>query len=284
MPDPARPWASPGEIRLTWLGHATFLVQMGELNLLTDPILSRRASPISWLGPSRLTPAPLTVAELPPVHAVLLSHDHYDHLDLPTVKALRDRFGQDLTWVTPLGYRGWFRSVGIRSVVELDWWEERQVAAGDMEARAGARVTVRALPAQHWTRRRWKVNHRLWASWAIRGRHGEAVYFGGDSGWFPGYREIGERCGPFRAVLLPIGAYAPRWFMKTAHMNPEDAVRAYRDLGGSGAFVGMHWGTFRLTDEDPLEPPARMRTAWDREGLPRERLHLPGVGGTLQLP
>jgi L-ascorbate metabolism protein UlaG (beta-lactamase superfamily) len=128
------------------------------------------------------------------------------------------------------------------------------------------------------------VNDRLWASWAIRGGDGESVYFGGDSGWFPGYREIRERCGPFRAVLLPIGAYEPRWFMQTAHMNPEEAVRAYQDLGASGAFVGMHWGTFRLTDEDPLEPPDRTRRAWDEAGLPRDRLHLPGIGGTIQLP
>lgn len=277
-PDPARPGASNGELRVTWLGHATFLVQMDGVNLLTDPVLSHRASPISWLGPSRLSPAPLQVSELPEIHAAVLSHDHYDHLDLPTVKRLRDRFGDTLNWITPLGYQGWFEAVGVDRVTELDWWETADVRA------AGRKVSVRSLPAQHWTRRRFGVNRRLWASYAFRTAGERAVYFGGDSGYFPGYREIAREEGMFDAVLLPIGAYEPRWFMKTAHMNPEDAVQAYLDLGGEGAFVGMHWGTFRLTDEDPLEPPVRARSAWARAGLPPDRLHLPGIGGTLQLP
>lgn len=283
-PAPARPAAPPDAVRLTWLGHASFLVQIGGLNILTDPILSRRASPVSWLGPSRLTPVPLGVGQLPPIHGVVLSHDHYDHLDLPTVKALRDRFGEALRWFTPLGYRSWFASVGIRRVTELDWWEAAEVADGGGNGGDARRVQLRALPAQHWTRRRWKVNERLWASWSLRTGSEPGVYFGGDSGHFPGYREIREREGPFRAVLLPIGAYEPRWFMKDAHMNPEDAVRAYLELGGDGAFVGMHWGTFRLTDEPPLEPPERARRAWDDAGLDPEHLHLPGVGGTIQLP
>jgi L-ascorbate metabolism protein UlaG (beta-lactamase superfamily) len=110
------------------------------------------------------------------------------------------------------------------------------------------------------------------------------VYFAGDSGWFGGFAEIGRRLGPFRASLLPIGAYEPRWFMASSHMNPEEAVRAYRALGGRGAFIGTHWGTFRLTDEDPLEPPERTRKAWARSGLPPGDLHLPGIGGTVRLP
>lgn len=277
VPDPARPVAGAGEIRLTWLGHATFLVQLDGVNLLTDPVLSRRASPLAWMGPARLSPVPLAVRDLPHIHGVVLSHDHYDHLDLPTVKGLRDRFGDSLAWVTPLGYRGWFERVGVAGVTELDWWETAAIRAG------GRKVTVRALPAQHWTRRRFRINDRLWASYALRAG-GRAVYFGGDSGYFPGYREIAREEGGFDAVLLPVGAYEPRWFMKTAHMNPEDAVQAYLDLGGEGAFVGMHWGTFRLTDEDPLEPPERTRGAWARAGLPPERLHLPGVGGTRQFP
>jgi len=218
------------------------------------------------------------VAELPVIHGVVLSHDHYDHLDLPTVRGLRDRLGDGLRWITPLGYRSWFAESGIGSVTELDWWEESAIREGS------ARVSVRALPAQHWSRRGWKVNARLWASWGLRCGSGRSVYFGGDSGYFPEYARIAREAGPFDAVLLPIGAYEPRWFMKAAHMNPEDAVRAYRDLGGEGAFVGMHWGTFRLTDEDPLEPPVRTREAWDREGLPLEQLYLPGIGGTIRLP
>jgi L-ascorbate metabolism protein UlaG (beta-lactamase superfamily) len=142
-------------------------------------------------------------------------------------------------------------------------------------------MRVAAAPARHWTRRAWAVNRRLWASWALAAPGAPTVYFGGDSGRFPGYAEIGRRLGPFDMVLLPIGAYDPRWFMHGAHMSPEEAVEAYAELGGSGAFVGMHWGTFRLTDEDPLEPPGRVRAAWRERGLLARDLHLPGIGGTV---
>jgi L-ascorbate metabolism protein UlaG (beta-lactamase superfamily) len=132
-----------------------------------------------------------------------------------------------------------------------------------------------------WTSRTpWDRQEKLWASWAVETAEGRRVYFGGDSGWFPGYGEIGERAGPFDAVLMPVGAYNPRWFMKPVHMNPEEAVLAYREMGGGGELFGMHWGTFRLTDEDPLEPPVRTREAWAAAGLPAERLHLPRHGET----
>lgn len=273
------------ELRLTWIGHASFLVQLPGFNLLTDPILSRRASPVPWAGPSRFSPPGVTVEELPPVDAVLLSHDHYDHLDRPTVDAVHARFGERVTWITPLGYRAWLRGRGIRRVVELDWWEQVSLETG---GRAARRVVC--LPIRHWTRRGWATHRRLWASWAVLPVGPEradasdpaGVYFAGDSGWFDGFAEIGRRLGPFRASLLPIGAYEPRWFMATSHMDPEEAVRAYRALGGEGAFVGMHWGTFRLTDEDPLEPPRRTREAWREAGLSAEDLHLPGIGGTVR--
>lgn len=277
-PDPARPTAEDGEIRVTWIGHATFLVQMGAFTLLTDPVFSTRVSPISWVGPRRLLPPALEVDALPEVHAVLLSHGHYDHLDRPSVAALRERFGEGLEWIAPLGYRGWFGGLGIRRVTELDWWEDARV-----DHPRGGILRVTAHPAQHWTRRALRTNQRLWASFSLEVAGAPRVYFGGDSGYFDGYRDIGERAGPFDVLLLPIGAYEPRWFMKSSHMNPEDAVRAYGDLGGRGLFVGMHWATFRLTDEHPLEPPERVRAAWARAGYPREDLRLPGVGGTVRL-
>ena len=291
----------PGELRATWLGHATFLLQWGRLNVLTDPHLSARASPVSWAGPKRFSPPGLTVEELPEIHAVVLSHDHYDHLDRPTVRALHRRFGDRLTWITPLAYREWFTAQGVERVVELDW-EERFELEGDARAQGGApaggrppisaRLAVTCLPAQHWTRRGRNINERLWASFALefsrvrdpgepRAHH--RLYFAGDSGHFPGYREIGARNGPFHTLLLPIGAYEPRWFMKYSHMNPEDAVQAYLDLGGTGHCIGMHWGTFRLTFEDPLEPPARMEAAWREAALDPGLLHLPGIGGTVRV-
>jgi N-acyl-phosphatidylethanolamine-hydrolysing phospholipase D len=274
-PDPARPLALPGEIRVTWIGHATFLIQLGRLNLLTDPVFSDRVSPVSWAGPRRLVPPALSVDELPSIHAVLLSHSHYDHLDRPSVIRLHRRFGDELEWITPLGYQDWFRELGVEAVRELDWWER-----GELDGTGGP-AGITACPAQHWCRRGFRTNQRLWAAYGVEGPAGQRVFFGGDSGYFPGYREIGERMGPFDLLLLPIGAYEPRWFMKTSHMNPEDAVQAYRDLGGRGVFVGTHWGTFRLTDEHPLEPPRRTRRAWRSAGLPPGDLRLPGIGGTV---
>jgi N-acyl-phosphatidylethanolamine-hydrolysing phospholipase D len=270
-----RPRAAADDLRITWIGHATFLVQIGGLNILTDPQFSHRASPVQFAGPARFTPPPLALSDLPPIDGVVLSHDHYDHLDRTTVSRLNQRFGASLRWFTPLGYGTWFDGLGVRSVTELDWWEEAALRgpAGDLR--------VVALPAQHWTSRTpWARRGRLWSSWAIIAPEGTAVYFGGDSGYFPDYPEIARRVGPFDAVMLPIGAYEPRWFMRPVHMNPEEAVRAYLELGGAGTMLGMHWGTWRLTDEDPLEPPRRIREEWAAHELPSDSLRVLRHGET----
>lgn len=301
------PPVEEGGVRITWLGHATTLVQLPGLNVLTDPVWSDRCSPAGFLGPRRFVAPPMTLERLPPVHAVLLSHDHYDHLDRPTVRALHRRFGDDLTWHTPLGHRDWFTAQGVDNVVERDWWEGGTLPGGRFEAVA--------VPARHWTRRRpGGTNSRLWCGWVVRpvssaGRDGDGVdagglrdpgdgadpraggrpnpgprvYFAGDSGYCPAFREIGDRLGPFDVALVPIGAYEPRWFMGAAHMNPEEAVQAYRDAGGRGAFLGIHWGTWRLTFEDPLEPPVRTRAAWAAAGLADADLHLPRHGETVEV-
>lgn len=277
--DFASPRAAADEIRVTWVGHSTFLIQAGGINLLTDPHWSLRASPSQRVGPARFVPAAIAWEALPPIDAVLLSHDHYDHLDEETVRRLHARFGSALKWITPLKYADWFADLGIRGITELDWWDETELAGG---------VRVTCAPAQHWTRRKLReYNDRLWASYALRLPDGRGIYFAGDSGYFGGYGgygEIARRAGPFDVVLMPVGAYDPRWFMAPAHMNPEEAVRAYQDLGGRGAFIAMHWGTFRLTDEDPLEPPLRTRAAWTAAGLPPGELHIPRHGETILVP
>jgi N-acyl-phosphatidylethanolamine-hydrolysing phospholipase D len=288
---------TPGDVQVTWIGHATTLIQLPGLNLLIDPVWSERCSPLSFMGPRRFVPPPMPVGALPEIHAVLLSHDHYDHLDRPTVRALHRRFGDDLTWYTPLGYAAWFAKQGVTRVVERDWWEAAPLPGGRFEAVA--------VPARHWTRRRpLGTNTRLWCGWVVRpaattraspstvrpteaaGRipPGPRVYIAGDSGYCPAFAEVGHRLGPFDACLVPIGAYEPRWFMGAAHMNPEEAVQAYLDAGGQGAFIPIHWGTWRLTFEDPLEPPVRLRAAWANAGLPTADLHVLRHGEMRGLP
>jgi L-ascorbate metabolism protein UlaG (beta-lactamase superfamily) len=205
-----------------------------------------------------MVPPGVRLADLPIIDAVLLSHDHYDHLDDASVRTIRDRFGDRTHWFTPIGYTAWLARRRITNVTELEWWDTAAV-----EAQAGA-VHMTALPAMHWSRRGlFEDSGRQWASWGIDSGSAGRVYFGGDSGYFDGFAEIGKRVGPFIATLLPIGAYEPRWFMKAAHMDPDEAVQAWTDLGAEGRFVAMHWGTFMLTDEPVLEPPVRTRRAWD---------------------
>lgn len=274
-PDIARPRARPDDLGATWIGHATVLLQVGGLNVLTDPIWSERASPLARIGPRRFSPPALPLDALPPIDLVLISHDHYDHLDARTVRALDERFGGRLVWAAPIGYRRWFDRLGVRGVLELGWWQSASV-----QAPAGA-VGVRALPARHWSQRRpLGREHRSWGAWALTTPAGRSVFFAGDSGYFGGFREIGRALGPFDLSILPIGAYEPRWFMASAHMNPEEAVRAYLDLGGEGAFLGVHWAAFRLTDEPPLEPAERARAGWARAGLDPERLYAGPLGRT----
>jgi len=275
--DMAHPRCDDAETRITWVGHATHFVQLPGLNLLTDPMWSPRASPVASVGRARFVAAAPGLEALPHVDAVLLSHDHYDHPDRPTVLRLRERFGADLPWFTPLGYKRWFASLDVRNVAELDWWEGCDLPQG---------YRLVATPARHWTRRTpWSTNQRLWCSWAVTslGAAGPRLYWGADSAYASHFKEIYARLGPFDACVLPIGAYDPRWFMSASHMNPEEAVTAYEDLGRSGAFLPSHWGTFRLTFEDPLEPPVRLRAAWEARGLDEGLLHVPRHGETVQL-
>jgi N-acyl-phosphatidylethanolamine-hydrolysing phospholipase D len=284
---PIEPWETDrtpvdqDQARVTWVGHASFLLELPGANLLTDPVWSPRVSPVPWIGSRRFVPASPGVDALPEIHGVILSHDHFDHLDSPTVRRLHRRFGHALEWFTPPGYRSWFQRRGIRNVTELDWWQSAPGPAGH---------AITAAPARHWTRRTpWGTNTRLWNSWVIgtptgaggTGVRAPRIYFGGDTAYASHFTEVADRLGPFDASLLPIGAYEPRWFMKVSHMNPEEAVQAYVDLGSAGDFIPTHWGTFRLTFEDPLEPPERTRAAWTEAGLDPDRLRIPRHGETL---
>jgi N-acyl-phosphatidylethanolamine-hydrolysing phospholipase D len=274
-PSFAAPRTAPDRCSVTWVGHSTVLVQAGALNILTDPIWSTFAGPLPGFGPRRWVPPGIAFGELPPIDLVLLSHNHYDHLDDRTVRRLIAAH-PDAQWVAPLGVAGFVRHRGARLVTELDWWQEAELGS--------ARVTC--LPAQHFSARgpfdRWET---LWASFAVHaGPH--AVYFGGDSGYHPDFTAIGARYGPFDVAMLPIGAYEPRWFMRAMHMDPDEAVRAFHDLnaraapGRRGAMVAMHWGTFKLTDEALDEPPVRARAAWARAGAHPDDLWILPHGGT----
>ena len=259
--------AVPPPSAITWIGHATLLVQVDGLSVLTDPQWSDRAGPTSWLGPERLGPPGLAFESLPRIDVVVISHDHFDHLDLPTVRRLAAT--HDPLFLVPLGMRAWFRDNGMSHVEELDWWQERQYRG----------VRFVCVPAQHFAQRSfWDGNRRLWASWAIVGRE-RRLYFGGDTGYFDGFREAGRRLGPFDVAALAIGAYLPAEIMKAVHTTPEEAVQAFLDLDGR-VMLGMHWGTFDLAEEPLDEPPVRMRAEFERRHLDAARAWIPEIGET----
>jgi len=272
------PRAGATELRATWVGHSTVLLQTAGLNLLTDPVFSERAFPVQWMGPRRVMDPGLALERLPPLDLVLLSHNHYDHLDHPAVKRIA-RVHPRATWVTPLGLGRYIRGWGAREIVELDWWETADVHG----------VQVTATPARHFSNRRLGDRNRsLWCGFAVAG-DGWRLWFAGDTAYHPQFGEIGERLGPFDLVMIPIGAYEPRWFMERVHVDPDEAVQVYRDVTAPHAgaprplMLGIHWGTFRLTDEPMDEPPSRAAARWREAGLDEDRLWIAAFGETRAL-
>uniref|UniRef100_A0A9L0T1T4 N-acyl-phosphatidylethanolamine-hydrolyzing phospholipase D n=1 Tax=Equus caballus TaxID=9796 RepID=A0A9L0T1T4_HORSE len=260
--DPEQAGVREAGLRVTWLGHATVMVEMDELVLLTDPVFSSRASPSQYVGPKRFRRPPCTVNELPRVDAVLISHNHYDHLDHNSVIALNERFGNELRWFVPLGLLDWMQKCGCENVIELDWWEENCVPGRD-------KVTFVLTPSQHWCKRTLMDDNKvLWGSWSVLGPWNR-FFFAGDTGYCSGFEEIGRRFGPFDLAAIPIGAYEPRWFMKYQHVDPEEAVRIHIDVQAKKS-VAIHWGTFALANEHYLEPPLKLSEALERYGLKTE--------------
>ena len=258
---------NPGVDTVTWVGHSTLLIQLEGVNILTDPHWSERASPVSFGGPRRVTPPGLTFENLPPVHVVLISHDHYDHLNVATVRRLatahRPRF------LVPLGLKAWFADLGITDVEELDWWEGRAVRG----------LTLTSVPAQHFSGRTpWDRNQRLWGGWAVAGR-AKRFYFAGDTAYYDGLKEIGARLGPFDLAAIPIGAYLPSVIMKASHTTPEEALQVFGAVRGRN-FIPIHWGTFDLAEEAIEEPPVRLAAEARRLSLAPERLWILKHGET----
>ena len=264
---PFRGWSrdlvARGAPSLTWIGHASFLLSMGGARVLLDPIWRDGPGPLR-----RLVPPGIPSAELPPVDAVLITHNHRDHLDTWTLS----RLGDEPLYIAPLGHAPLLQSIGARRIVELDWWQSAEV--GQLE--------ITLVPARHWSMRvPWDRNEALWGGYLIRGPEGTA-YHSGDTGFFEDFSQIGERAGTIDWAMLPIGAYDPRWFMRPQHMNPEDAVQAFVDLGAR-RFYAMHWGTFKLTDEPLNEPPEFTRRVWAERNLDEGSLFIPAIGETLAL-
>jgi N-acyl-phosphatidylethanolamine-hydrolysing phospholipase D len=245
---------------VTWIGHATVLLQVAGVNILTDPVWSERASPFTFAGPKRWVPPPLALDELPPIDIVLLSHNHYDHLDEATVLQLARQPGGPPRFYVPLGVDAWFRERGVPVHRTMDWWDRADDGP----------LAVHFVPAQHWSARTWwDRNETLWGGFVVEAPSFRFIYTG-DTGYSPDFADIRRRFGSFALPAMPIGAYEPRWFMAPNHVEPAEAVQIHRDLDATHS-LALHWGTFLLTDEPLDEPPRKLDAALDAAGLTRDQ-------------
>lgn len=263
----------------TWIGHASVLLQMGGLNIVTDPMFSDRASPLSFAGPRRAQPPGLGLSELPHIHAVLVSHNHYDHCDLPSLRALNAQPGGPPLVVLPLGLKAWAADEGIRNVVELDWWQGHTLAG----------VEIVLTPVQHWSGRGLADRmNTLWGGYAVFASDLHA-FFAGDTGYSRDFSDVRQRFAQrqgehgFDIALIPIGAYEPRWFMAQQHVNPDEALKIHRDLLARRS-LGIHWGSFELTDEPLDEPPRALAAARSAHGVAEDAFFTLAIGQTRKLP
>jgi len=268
------------DVTVTWIGHATALWQIGGLNILTDPHFSDRASPVSFAGPKRQVPLPVQLVELPRIDLVLISHNHYDHLDLRTVQALAAQPGGSPLFVVPLGIDLWLQEQGITRSRAIDWWDRIELPAPN------GTVAVSLVPVQHWTGRTlWDRNRVLWGGFVVQGRvagRPYSMFHTGDTGYSKDFQDIRARFGGFDFSQIAVGCYLPRWFMKMQHVDEEEAVRIHLDVK-SRRSIGVHWGTFRLCD-DPVEAPLDgLPKARAQHGVAADAFTLLAIGQTLVL-
>ena len=272
LPFPPPPnFVGADDIAVTHIGHATILIQTADYNIITDPVFSEQVGPFRWMGPRRVRAPGVSLDALPRIDVVLLSHNHYDHLDMRSLVQIHHRWNPMV--VTGLGNGRYLARAGIRPVIELDWWKNCELAPG-------LRVTY--VPAQHWSHR-WPCDKRraLWGGHVVHSPAG-SVYFAGDTGYPGDFNGIRERLGSPDIALLPIGAYEPRWFMGAQHMNPDDAVRAHLDLG-SKVSVAMHWGVFHMTDEAIDAPLVALDTALRERRVSVDKFRVLDFGERLHL-
>ena len=263
----------PEEPSITWIGHATLLLKVGGLSILTDPHFSERASPVRFAGPRRVVPPALELHRLPHIDIVLISHNHYDHLDLASVAALNKQPNGPPRFYVGLGLKAWFADKGIANVEEMDWWEHREHRD----------LNVHFVPVQHWSARTpWNRNKTLWGGFFLE--HASLRFlFTGDTGYSQDFKDIRRRLGEVDLAALPIGGYEPRWFMRIMHINPEEAAQIHKDLGAKQS-LAMHWGTFDdLTDESLYEPPQKLVDALAKKGVAREQFWIFKHGETRSL-
>ncbi|MBD9679432.1 MBL fold metallo-hydrolase [Pseudomonas sp. PDM18] len=261
------------ELRVTYINHATLLIQHRGLNILTDPLWCERTSPFSFAGPKRVHPPGLALDELPPINLILVSHNHYDHLDIHSLRELARRFPSAKV-VTGLGNGELIRACGFTDIAELDWWQSLPMPEG---------MLLTGVPAQHWSARsRRDTNRTLWMGFVLESPDGPLL-FPGDTGLGEEFGLMHERFGPMRFAALPIGAYEPRWFMRHHHMNPDDAVQAHQHLD-SQCSMAIHFGTFRLSDEGQFTPVSDLAAALQQRGVAAERFRAPKPGEQWLVP
>ncbi|XP_045166352.2 N-acyl-phosphatidylethanolamine-hydrolyzing phospholipase D-like [Mercenaria mercenaria] len=247
-------------VQMMWVGHASVLVQLDGLTILTDPIWGNRCGPLGIFGPKRYRQPPCKIEDIPNVDAVVISHNHYDHLDHESVVRLNRKFGDKLRWYVAVGQADWMRQNGCQNVVELTWWQEHTLT------KDGKSYMFAATPSQHWCMRTLRdKNKALWCSWVVKGPD-HSFYFAGDTGYCCAFKQIGNKYGPFSLSAIPIGAYEPRWFMRPQHINPEEAVEVHQELRSEKS-VGIHWGTFVLTTEHYMEPKQKLGDILKQKGL-----------------